>query len=80
MLLVKILGTSKDPIIRNNIIISLGDVAVCFVNIAEEKSNKMCDRLSDKGLVVKENTLMVHLILNGMIKVKCQLGEMAKSF
>ena len=31
-------------------------------------------------MVVKKNTLMVltHLILNGMIKVKGQLGEMAK--
>lgn len=36
--------------------------------------------LSDRNLVVKKNTLMVltHLILNGMIKVKGQLGEMAK--
>ena len=31
-------------------------------------------------MVVKKNTLMVltHLILNGMVKVKGQMGEMAK--
>jgi condensin complex subunit 1 len=81
MLLFKILETSKDPTIRSNIIIALGDVAVCFGNMIDENSNKMYDGLSDKDLVVKKNTLMVltHLILNGMIKVKGQLGEMAKS-
>jgi condensin complex subunit 1 len=36
--------------------------------------------LSDGVVQVKKNTLMVltHLILNAMIKVKGQLGEMAK--
>lgn len=36
--------------------------------------------LSDGVVQVKKNTLMVltHLILNGMVKVKGQLGEMAK--
>ncbi|KAG0695301.1 non-SMC mitotic condensation complex subunit 1-domain-containing protein [Suillus ampliporus] len=64
-LLFKILETSKDPNIRSNIVIAL----------ATWRS-----RLSDGDLVVKKNTLMVltHLILNGMIKVKGQLGEMAK--
>lgn len=40
----------------------------------------MYEGLADSNLVVKKNTLMVltHLILNGMIKVKGQLGEMAK--
>lgn len=60
--------------------IALGDVAVCFSNIIDENSNELYKGLSDRNLVVKKNTLMVltHLILNGMIKVKGQLGEMAK--
>ncbi len=60
--------------------IALGDVAVSFSNIIDENSNELYKGLSDKDLVVKKNTLMVltHLILNGMIKVKGQLGEMAK--
>lgn len=79
-LLFKILETSKDPSIRSNIVIALGDVAVSFSSIIDENSNELYKGLSDKNLVVKKNTLMVltHLILNGMIKVKGQLGEMAK--
>ncbi|KAG1748403.1 non-SMC mitotic condensation complex subunit 1 [Suillus paluster] len=79
-LLFKILETSKDPNIRSNIVIALGDVAVSFSNIIDENSNELYKGLSDGDLVVKKNTLMVltHLILNGMIKVKGQLGEMAK--
>ncbi|KAF8888609.1 non-SMC mitotic condensation complex subunit 1-domain-containing protein [Infundibulicybe gibba] len=79
-LLFKILETSKDANIRGNIVIALGDVAVSFSNIIDENSNELYKGLSDNDLVVKKNTLMVltHLILNGMIKVKGQLGEMAK--
>ncbi|KAG6844081.1 hypothetical protein H0H87_009907 [Tephrocybe sp. NHM501043] len=79
-LLFKILETSRDADIRSNIVIALGDVAVSFSNIIDENSNELYKGLSDKNLVVKKNTLMVltHLILNGMIKVKGQLGEMAK--
>ncbi|KAI0941851.1 hypothetical protein AcV7_002423 [Taiwanofungus camphoratus] len=79
-LLFKILETSKDANIRSNIVIALGDVAVSFNNIVDENSNELYKGLSDEDLVVKKNTLMVltHLILNGMIKVKGQLGEMAK--
>ncbi|KAJ7914853.1 non-SMC mitotic condensation complex subunit 1-domain-containing protein [Mycena leptocephala] len=63
-----------------NIVIALGDVAVSFSSIIDENSNELYKGLSDPNLVVKKNTLMVltHLILNGMIKVKGQLGEMAK--
>jgi condensin complex subunit 1 len=61
-------------------VIALGDVAVCFSSIFDDNSNELYKGLSDTSLVVKKNTLMVltHLILNGMIKVKGQLGEMAK--
>ena len=60
--------------------IALGDVAVSFSTIIDENSSELYRGLSDKDMVVKKNTLMVltHLVLNGMIKVKGQLGEMAK--
>lgn len=43
-------------------------------------SDRLYQGLGDRDINVKKNTLMVlnHLILNGMIKVKGQLGEMAK--
>ncbi|KAJ3827571.1 non-SMC mitotic condensation complex subunit 1-domain-containing protein [Lentinula raphanica] len=79
-LLFKILDTSKNAAIRSNIVIALGDVAVSFSSIIDENSNELYKGLSDRDPIVKKNTLMVltHLILNGMIKVKGQLGEMAK--
>ncbi|EUC53540.1 condensin complex subunit 1 [Rhizoctonia solani AG-3 Rhs1AP] len=80
LLLFKLMESSRNPIIRSNIIIALGDIAICFNNMIDENSDRLYDGLSDPDLTVKKNTLMVltHLILNGMIKVKGQLGEMAK--
>ncbi|CAG8435255.1 1824_t:CDS:10 [Scutellospora calospora] len=79
-LLFTILERSTEPTIRSNIIIALGDMTVCFNNIIDENINYLYKRLADPDNLVKKNTLMVltHLILNGMIKVKGQLGEMAK--
>ncbi|OAV87380.1 hypothetical protein PTTG_05731 [Puccinia triticina 1-1 BBBD Race 1] len=80
MLLFKILETSQNPAVRSNIIIALGDIAVCFATIMDQHSDGLYKGLADPDLDVKKNTLMVltHLILNGMIKVKGQLGEIAK--
>ncbi|KAJ9103245.1 hypothetical protein QFC21_002668 [Naganishia friedmannii] len=98
-LLLRILKSSRDPVIRSNIVIALGDIAVSFGSIIDEgyidvsrinahegtffweqNSDRLYEGLSDQDMLVKKNTLMVltHLILNGMIKVKGQLGEMAK--
>ncbi|KAI0816821.1 non-SMC mitotic condensation complex subunit 1-domain-containing protein [Trametes gibbosa] len=79
-LLFKILETSKDPSVRSNIVIALGDVAVSFSSIIDESNDELYTGLRDPDMVVKKNTLMVltHLILNGMVKVKGQMGEMAK--
>lgn len=80
MLLFKLLETATNPIIRSNIVIALGDIAVCFSTLMDQNSDRLYAGLTDRDLTVKKNTLMVltHLILNGMIKVKGQLGEMAK--
>jgi condensin complex subunit 1 len=79
-LLFKLQDVSKDPAIRSNIVIALGDVAVSFSTLIDENSDQLYKGLSDDDLIVKKNTLMVltRLILNGMIKVKGQLGELAK--
>ena len=78
-LLFTILEKSNEPAIRSNIIIALGDMAVCFNNLIDANITYLYKRLSDSDAAVKKNTLMVltHLILNGMVKVKGQLGEMA---
>lgn len=53
---------------------------MCFSNVIDENNAELYRGLSDRNERVKKNTLMVltHLILNGMIKIKGQLGEMAK--
>jgi condensin complex subunit 1 len=80
LLLLRMLETSRDPNIRSNIAIALGDIAVCFSTLIDENSDRLYKGLSDSDLIVKKDSLMVltHLILNGMVKIKGQLGEMAK--
>ena len=46
-LLFKILDTSKDPNIRTNVVIALGDVAVSFRNGIVENSKDLYEVLSD---------------------------------
>ncbi|WFD23771.1 condensin complex non-SMC subunit Cnd1 [Malassezia equina] len=79
-LLLHLLRASQDEVVRANAVIGLGDVAVCFGTLVDENSGRLYAGLGDPDLGVKKNTLMVltHLILNGMIKVKGQLGELAK--
>lgn len=79
-LLFTILEKSKNPAIRSNLVIALGDMAVCFSTLIDENISFLYNRLADDDTLVKKNALMVltHLILNGMIKIKGQIGEMAK--
>ncbi|KAJ3394219.1 Condensin complex subunit [Lobulomyces angularis] len=79
-LLFTILEKCQDPITRSNLVIGLGDLAVSFNNLIDENIHYIYGRLSDSDLEVQKNTLMVltHLILNGMVKVKGQISEIAK--
>ncbi|KAF7729652.1 Condensin complex subunit [Apophysomyces ossiformis] len=79
-LLFTILEKSTDPTIRSNIVIALGDMAVCFNTLIDENISFLYNRLGDEDTLVKKNAVMVltHLILNGMVKVKGQISEMAK--
>ncbi|KAL9088401.1 MAG: hypothetical protein Q9159_003101 [Coniocarpon cinnabarinum] len=79
-LLITILERSKDPITRSNVVIALGDMAVCFNNLIDENTDFLYRRLSDQDTSVRRTCLMTltFLILAGQVKVKGQLGEMAK--
>ena len=78
-LLFAILSKSRDISTRSNAIIGVGDLAVCFSNLIDQNITFLYDRLRDSNREVKKNALMVltHLILNGMVKIKGQIGEMA---
>ena len=79
-LLITILERSNDPITRSNVVIALGDMAVCFNHLIDENTDFLYRRLNDNDASVKRTCLMTltFLILAGQVKVKGQLGEMAK--
>ncbi|KAI9659262.1 MAG: Condensin complex subunit [Trizodia sp. TS-e1964] len=79
-LLITIMERSTDPITRSNVVIALGDMAVCFNHLIDENTDFLYRRLSDTDASVKRTCLMTltFLILAGQVKVKGQLGEMAK--
>ena len=79
-LLITILERSTDPITRSNVVIALGDMAVCFNHLIDENTDFLYRRLNDTDASVKRTCLMTltFLILAGQVKVKGQLGEMAK--
>ncbi|KAF8543051.1 condensin complex component cnd1 [Trichophaea hybrida] len=79
-LLITIMERSTDPITRSNAVIALGDMAVCFNHLIDENTDFLYRRLNDNEASVKRTCLMTltFLILAGQVKVKGQLGEMAK--
>lgn len=79
-LLITHMERSEDPITRSNAVIALGDMAVCFNHLIDANTDYLYSRLSDLDVSVKRTCLMTltFLILAGQVKVKGQLGEMAK--
>ncbi|KAI0150817.1 armadillo-type protein [Xylariaceae sp. FL1272] len=79
-LLITIMERSPNPTVRSNVVIALGDMAVCFNHLIDENTDFLYRRLADNDLSVKRTCLMTltFLILAGQVKVKGQLGEMAK--
>lgn len=80
-LLITVMEKSPDPIVRSNAVLGLGDMAVCFNNLVDENTDYLYRRLHDDDIMVQRTCLMTvtFLILAGQVKVKGQLGEMAKS-
>jgi len=79
-LLLTILERSRDAVVRSNLVVALGDMAVCFNHLIDENTDFLYRRLNDGDASVKRTCLMTltFLILAGQVKVKGQLGEMAK--
>lgn len=79
-LLITIMERSPDAIVRSNAVIALGDMAVSFNHLIDENTDFLYRRLADPDPSVKRTCLMTltFLILAGQVKVKGQLGEMAK--
>jgi condensin complex subunit 1 len=79
-LLITILERSTNATVRSNLVVALGDMAVCFNHLIDENTDFLYRRLNDADVSVKRTCLMTltFLILAGQVKVKGQLGEMAK--
>ena len=79
-LVITMLERSDDPVVRSNVVIGLGDLAVCFNHLLDQRTDFIYRRLDDPDPSVKRTCLMTltFLILAGQVKVKGQLGQMAR--
>lgn len=79
-ILMTMLDRFSDPTIRSNAVLALGDIAVSFNHIMDDNTEFLYRRLHDQTPMVQRTCLMTltFLILAGQVKVKEQLGEMAK--
>lgn len=69
-----------DQTIKNNIIISIGDLLHRFPNTVELFHKEIFSNLYDPSFAVRKITLLVltHLVLNDMIKSRSSLAHIPK--
>lgn len=73
------LERSLEEVIRSNLVMALGDLNSSFPNLNEPWTRRLYGRVRDSSQLVKRPTLSVlaHLILSDMVKVKGQLSDVA---
>ncbi|XP_072182852.1 condensin complex subunit 1 isoform X1 [Excalfactoria chinensis] len=78
-LLFTMMEKSPLPVVRSNLIIAAGDLAIRFPNQVEPWTPHLYARLRDPCQSVRQTAgvVMTHLILKDMVKVKGQVSEMA---
>lgn len=78
-LLFTVLERSGDAAIKCSVVVALGDLTVRFPNLLEPWNDRLYLRLRDSDVRVRRNALSVlsHLILNDMIKVRGTMAEIA---
>ncbi|KAK2499670.1 hypothetical protein MC885_021184 [Smutsia gigantea] len=78
-LLFTMLEKSPLPIVRSNLMIATGDLAIRFPNLVDPWTPHLYARLRDPAQQVRKTAglVMTHLILKDMVKVKGQVSEMA---
>ena len=78
-LLFTVMEKSPEPVIRANLVVAAGDLSFRFPNTMEPWTPHMYKMLRDTSSHVRSNTLTVltHLVLNDMIKVKGQISDIA---
>ncbi|XP_075408284.1 condensin complex subunit 1-like isoform X2 [Tenrec ecaudatus] len=78
-LLFTLLEKSALPIVRSNLMVAAGDLAIRFPNLVDPWTPHLYARLRDPAQQVRKTAglVMTHLILKDMVKVKGQVSEMA---
>ncbi|XP_049738227.1 condensin complex subunit 1 [Elephas maximus indicus] len=78
-LLFTMLKKSPLPIVRSNLMVATGDLAIRFPNLVDPWTPHLYARLRDPAQQVRKTAgqVMTHLILKDMVKVKGQVSEMA---
>lgn len=79
--LLHLLGVTTDNESQCNIVLALGDLIVANNAVMDQRVSCLYQCLVPPApVIVRRNALMVliHLILNGMVKIKGQIGEMAR--
>ncbi|XP_074259526.1 condensin complex subunit 1 isoform X2 [Saimiri boliviensis] len=78
-LLFTMLEKSPLPIVRSNLMVATGDLAIRFPNLVDPWTPHLYARLRDPAQQVRKTAglVMTHLILKDMVKVKGQVSEMA---
>ncbi|MEW5302114.1 MAG: hypothetical protein WDW36_004924 [Sanguina aurantia] len=71
--------SALEPSIRCNVLVAMGDLAFRFPNVLEPYTSAMYQPLTDPDLCVRRTCLTVlsHLILNDMMKVKGNISRIA---
>jgi condensin complex subunit 1 len=76
-----LLETSPDSVVRSNLTVAFGDLALSFNRLVDANLQFLMRRLEDAEASVRRTALYVltHLALTGMVKVnKGKLGQVAK--
>uniref|UniRef100_UPI00358E1787 condensin complex subunit 1 n=1 Tax=Myxine glutinosa TaxID=7769 RepID=UPI00358E1787 len=78
-LLITCAECASSPIVRNNIVAALGDLALRFPNALEPWTPHLYARLRDGSVVVRSTAVRVlaHLIRNDMLRVRGHISELA---
>ncbi|PRT52713.1 Condensin complex subunit 1 [Wickerhamiella sorbophila] len=80
-LMMQLAEGSSRPVIRANLVVAMGDLAMCFNPLIDKHTEFLYGRLSDPHKEVQRTamTTLTNLILKGQIKVKGQIVGMARA-
>ncbi|MGH6878315.1 MAG: hypothetical protein ACREHV_13215, partial [Rhizomicrobium sp.] len=79
-LFLTLLASAETAAIRTNCIIGFGDMVLVHGLLMDQNLGRLFDALHDPAPTVRRNALLViaYLVLNGLVKVKGQIGAIAK--